>query len=218
MIPTFYVEPGNEDFAPRVSRKGDAGADIKAFVKYEEGGISFSRLWQPFYWQYRSEWKNHSKLYLNGEELNENNIPDYGHYTSCATVQTYLSEISPTGAVLIAPGETVLVDTGFKVILPNTPEDGMVYQYIIVPRSGLAHKHGIVVTNSPGIIDSGYRGWVKVSLTNRSNNFHVFTHGARIAQGICERVVDQSECRITTDEADVTATERGEGGFGSTKV
>jgi dUTP pyrophosphatase len=94
----------------------------------------------------------------------------------------------------------------------------MLCVYKIVPRSGLAHKHGVVVTNSPGIIDAGYQDWVKVSLTNTRDNYHVFTHGSRIAQGLCEVVWDQSGNQATTNENVFSVTGRSTGGFGSTKV
>jgi dUTP pyrophosphatase len=88
--------------------------------------------------------------------------------------------------------------------------------YKIVPRSGLANNHGIKVTNSPGIIDRGYRGWVKVSLTNDGYDYHVFTHGSRIAQGLCELVINQTKRQVVTNESVFDLSQRSANGFGST--
>ena len=110
-----------------------------------------------------------------------------------------------------------------KIILPNLsnlnfPWSSLLPVYKIVPRSGLANKLRIVVTNSPGIIDSGYQDWVRVSLTNNSKSYHVFTHGSRIAQGLCEMVFDQTGNQSTTNESVFNVTGRTTGGFGSTGV
>jgi deoxyuridine 5'-triphosphate nucleotidohydrolase len=216
--PVFYTLPGNEKFAPKVSHPGeDAGADIRVFCPK---GLSFAADLAGF----REECESHvlsiggdlPLIVLNGQQITgtlssifdsiENAVEEHG------------------GAVLLRPyRSTILADTGFKVILPSAKElpsifDGFVAQYKIVPRSGLAHKYRTVVTNSPGIIDAGYRDWVKVSLTNYGYGFHVFTHGARIAQGIAELAIDQSNAVITNNEADLSKTSRGTTGFGGTGV
>jgi dUTP pyrophosphatase len=220
MKPIFYVDPGNEDFAPKVSREGDAGADIKAFIEEKEGVDPYSG-WSDFYYGESNTWKVNPKLLINGKEFDYSVLPPpkkSAVYSTCAKIEEYLRSAHPRGVIMLLPGEKVLVNSGFKVILPPSEREGYVLVYKIVPRSGLCHSSGITVTNSPGIIDSGYRGWVKVSVTNNSNNSHIFTHGSRIAQGLCEEVVDQFGCRVTTDESELTTTERGEGGFGSTQV
>jgi dUTP pyrophosphatase len=213
--PTFYVE--DENFAPEVAHPGDAGADIRAFV---EGGFNRADAIR-FFREFESDALKYGyKLYVNGEQFESELQP------------LFLEKIEQEGgAVFLPPGETVLVNSGFKVILPDiqgmypgTPWAEFVPQYKVVGRSGLCHKHGIVVTNSPGIIDSGYRDWVRVSLTNEigkgslGDNYHVFTHGARIAQGICELAIDQYQSRVTTSKSVFTKTERSLGGFGSTGV
>lgn len=111
--------------------------------------------------------------------------------------------------LVIMPGEFKGVDTGFKFEIP----DDMELQ--VRPRSGLALKHGITVLNSPGTVDSDYRGSVKVILINHSKDpFHIHV-GDRIAQGV---FVENSIARVKFDVVDkfTTITDRGENGFGST--
>jgi dUTP pyrophosphatase len=211
--PTFIVD--DESFAPRPSHPGDAGADIKAFITDgfdEAAAVSFYRDFESYANKYGY------RLYIDGEVFTSESESEF--------IQV-LRECS--GGVFLPPGETVVVNTGFRVILPKLdqlpePWNQFVSQYKIVPRSGLAINHGIVITNSPGIIDSGYRGWVKASITNENgkglfgDNYHVFTHGSRIAQGICELAVNQANSNITTNTAVIDNTSRSEGGFGSTGV
>ncbi|WP_299353834.1 dUTP diphosphatase [uncultured Shimia sp.] len=110
--------------------------------------------------------------------------------------------------VVLAPGERVLVPTGLRVEIP----DGFEIQ--VRPRSGLALKHGITLPNSPGTIDSDYRGPLGIIVMNAgSESFHI-EHGARIAQLVVAPVV-QAGFDLTDDLGD---TERGTGGFGSTGV
>ena len=108
--------------------------------------------------------------------------------------------------ILIHPGETTLVPSGFIIELPQG------FEAQIRPRSGLAVKHGIGILNSPGTIDSDYRGEVKVILTNFSPEPFRVRRGDRIAQ----LVISQFE-RIEWEEAArVNETPRGAGGFGHT--
>ena len=107
----------------------------------------------------------------------------------------------------IGPGERALIPTGLTLALP----DG--YEAQIRPRSGLAIKHGITVLNSPGTIDSDYRGEVKVILINHGKDPFTVERGMRIAQMVVERYthVDWKIVKELDDTGD-----RGEGGFGST--
>jgi len=109
--------------------------------------------------------------------------------------------------VVIAPGERVLVGTGVSIALP----DGFVA--FVVPRSGLAAKHGITIVNTPGTVDAGYRGEIRVILlnTDRSEPYTVQA-GDRIAQLV---VMPVARARFIPVER-LPGTERGEGGFGST--
>ncbi|WFU02177.1 dUTP diphosphatase [Rhizobium sp. CB3171] len=113
------------------------------------------------------------------------------------------------GATLtIAPGKRALVPTGFIFEIP----DGFEAQ--IRPRSGLAFKHGITCLNTPGTIDSDYRGEVKVLLINLGDEPFDITRGMRIAQMVIAPVTQTRVAEI----ANVSETTRGAGGFGSTGV
>ena len=99
-----------------------------------------------------------------------------------------------------------MIPTGLFVELPEG------YEMQIRPRSGLAAKHGITVLNSPGTIDADYRGEIKVILVNLSNEPFTIEAGERIAQMIVARY-EQIEWQLTDE---LSSTERGAGGFGST--
>ena len=108
--------------------------------------------------------------------------------------------------ITLAPMERKLIPTGLFLELERGTEAQ------IRPRSGLAYKHGITVLNSPGTIDSDYRGELKVLLINLSNEAFVINNGERIAQ----MVIAKHE-RVSFEEVDTLSdTARGEGGFGST--
>ena len=115
------------------------------------------------------------------------------------------ADLKASEAGSIAPGARSLVPTGISIALP----DGFVG--LVHPRSGLAVKHGITVLNTPGTIDSGYRGEVKVILLNTSDEEFVFERGERIAQLVIQRYEKAEFVEVTQ----LPQTERGEGGFGS---
>jgi len=108
--------------------------------------------------------------------------------------------------LVILPGETALVPTGFIIEVPAG------YEAQVRPRSGLALKHGIGVLNSPGTIDSDYRGEVRVILTNFSKVPFTVRRGERIAQLVIAPV--SRALWVETDAAGTTT--RGDGGFGHT--
>jgi dUTP pyrophosphatase len=108
--------------------------------------------------------------------------------------------------VALAPGERWPVATGLCVAIPPG------YEIQVRPRSGLALKHGISVPNTPGTIDSDYRGELKVILINHGGEAYTVRRGDRIAQLVVSPVVRATWLKV--DELD--ATQRGEGGFGST--
>ena len=115
-----------------------------------------------------------------------------------------LRNAGPT--VTLGPGERRLVPTGLTIALPV----GMEAQ--VRPRSGLAIRRGIGLINSPGTIDSDYRGEIGIPLINHDQGPQEIEHGERIAQLVLARVV-----RIEWRESDaLPASERGTGGFGST--
>ncbi len=108
--------------------------------------------------------------------------------------------------VVLAPGQRASVPTGIAVEIPPGQAG------LVLPRSGLAARHGISVVNAPGLIDSGYRGEVRVLLlnTDREQPFELAA-GDRIAQLVLVRV----ELPTPVEVASLTDSERGAGGFGS---
>jgi dUTP pyrophosphatase len=113
-----------------------------------------------------------------------------------------------TEPMTLAPGARALVPTGFIFEIPHG------FEMQVRPRSGLAFKHGITCLNTPGTIDSDYRGEVKVLLINLGEADFVIERGMRVAQLVVAPVV---QARVA--EADTTSqTARGAGGFGSTGV
>ena len=110
--------------------------------------------------------------------------------------------------VLLNPGEIKLIPTGFAVSVP------LGYEAQIRPRSGLALKHGIGLVNSPGTIDSDYRGEVGIIMTNWGSESFPIRRGDRIAQMIISRVYKADF--VVTDNLDETS--RGQGGFGHTGI
>jgi deoxyuridine 5''-triphosphate nucleotidohydrolase (dut) len=109
--------------------------------------------------------------------------------------------------VVLGPGERATVPTGLSIALPNG------YVGFVVPRSGLAMKHGITIVNSPGTVDAGYRGEIRVTLLNTdAREPYSITAGDRIAQLI---VMEVPRVRFVEVER-LPGSERGENGFGST--
>ncbi len=107
---------------------------------------------------------------------------------------------------VIKSGAFSLVPTNLRVEIPQG------YEIQVRPRSGLAAKHGIGILNSPGTIDSDYRGEIKIILFNFSNRDFTIKRGERIAQLVLSKVI-QAEPVLTNE---LSETERGEGGFGHT--
>jgi len=119
------------------------------------------------------------------------------------------ADLLSTVDVTLAPGERAVIPTGVSIALP----DGLVG--FVMPRSGLAAKHGIGLVNSPGTIDAGYRGEISVVMINSDpvDSFTVAV-GDRIAQLVIQPVVRARFVAVT----ELPGTERGVGGFGSTGV
>lgn len=109
-------------------------------------------------------------------------------------------------SVLLQPLERVLIPTGLYIELP------VGHEAQIRPRSGLAFKHGLTVLNSPGTVDSDYRGEIKVLLVNLSNTAVEINPGERIAQ----MIVARHERVEWSPVEELATTERGAGGYGST--
>jgi dUTP pyrophosphatase len=110
--------------------------------------------------------------------------------------------------LILKSGERTLIPTGLQMSIP------VGFEAQIRPRSGLAIRNGITMLNSPGTIDSDYRGEVKVIAINHGDEDFIIQHGDRIAQMVIAPVV-----QFNVEEVDkLDSTERGEGGFGSTGV
>jgi len=110
------------------------------------------------------------------------------------------------GEVTLAPMQRALIPTGIALSIPKG------YEGQVRPRSGLALRHGITLLNSPGTIDSDYRGEVKVILVNLGSEDFLLRRGERIAQ----LVIAEVERAEFTEETDLDGTGRGAGGFGHT--
>ena len=128
---------------------------------------------------------------------------DLPHY---ATVGSAGMDVVSAETMTIAPGARHAVATGLSLAIPQG------YEIQVRPRSGLALKHGITVPNTPGTIDSDYRGELKVILINHSRESFSIARGDRVAQLVLAPVVQAAWKEV--DELE--ATKRGEGGFGST--
>ena len=132
-------------------------------------------------------------------------LPEYAlDGDACADIKAYL----PHGPIELKPGEIKLIKSGIKVAIPD------MYEIQIRPRSGLALKHGVTVLNSPGTIDSSYRGDVGVILVNLGTEPFLISDGDRIAQ-----ISIHKTNYIRWINVDVLSnTDRGDGSFGHTGV
>ncbi len=109
---------------------------------------------------------------------------------------------------VLKPGKVKLISTGIKIMIPEG------YEGQIRPRSGLALKHSITVLNTPGTIDSDYRGIVKVILVNLGEEEFVIRRGDRIAQLVIQKIFFPNFVIVET----LDKTKRGEGGFGHSGI
>jgi dUTP pyrophosphatase len=198
--PSVYAEDSN--FIPRPAHPGeDAGSDLKAFVPLDEFEVSKIVI------EVINAFQNNraDKICIDGKQVEPDSISSEAIASS-------------GGCVSLLPGETKLINAGFKIALPDVEE---IYPFLpvykIVSRSGLSCKHKVSVTNRPGIVDKGYRDWIRVSLENTGSAAHIFTHGSRIAQGLYEIVIDQGAWSVEEIKVgELPDSKRGEGGFGST--
>lgn len=131
-------------------------------------------------------------------------LPSYeSEYAAGMDIRAALDE-----PVELEPGSRKLIPTGLKMALPKG------YEAQIRPRSGLAYRNGITMLNTPGTIDADYRGEVKVLAVNLGDDSFTIEHGDRVAQMVIAPVT-QAEVKEVDD---LSETERGDGGFGSTGV
>lgn len=135
-------------------------------------------------------------------------LPLPSYQTEGAAGFDFYAALAPNETVTIAAGEWKLIPTGLKFAIPT----GMEMQ--VRPRSGLAAKCGVTLLNTPGTIDSDYRGEVKIIMINLSQKDFVVERGMRIAQGILSSYI-RAEFLVSEE---LSETERGSGGFGHTGV
>ncbi|GAA5110532.1 dUTP diphosphatase [Bartonella jaculi] len=138
------------------------------------------------------------------------------HYATAGSAGLDLrAALAQEETVVLSPGQRALIPTGLVFhLLPG-------FEAQIRPRSGLALKHGITCLNTPGTIDSDYRGEVKVLLINLGQEDFSITRGMRIAQTVIAPVIQVNVCEIASDQKDSGQTpngteQRGARGFGST--
>jgi dUTP pyrophosphatase len=133
--------------------------------------------------------------------LTADRVPSYAHPGDAG------ADLHAAESVVLAPGERATVGTGVAIALP----DG--YVAFVVPRSGLAFRHGITIVNAPGTVDAGYRGEILVNLLNTDTAATVRLHrGDRIAQLVLQRVGQGRWHEVDL----LPGSHRGEGGHGST--
>jgi dUTP pyrophosphatase len=117
------------------------------------------------------------------------------------------ADLVTTVDLTLAPGERAMVPTGIAIALPEG------YVALVHPRSGLAAKHGLSIVNTPGTVDAGYRGEIKVMLINHDPREPIeLRRGDRVAQLVIQRV----ERARFTEVGELPASVRGDGGYGST--
>ncbi len=143
-------------------------------------------------------------LYKKFDASKEAFVPEY---KTSGSAGADLRSSSPE-IISISPGERKLIPTNLILELPQG------YEAQVRPRSGLALNHGVTVLNTPGTIDSDYRGEVKVLLINHGQNAFEINHGDRIAQLI---IAKHEQPEFIADE-NLSETQRAEGGYGSTGI
>ena len=136
--------------------------------------------------------------------VNKSNHP-LPHYGTEASAGVDL-RANISGSITLKPLERTLIKTGLFIELP------IGYEAQVRPRSGLAYKHGLTVLNTPGTIDADYRGEIGVILVNLSNENFTVENGERVAQMVIAKH-EQAEWNLVEE---LSNTERGAGGFGST--
>lgn len=128
-------------------------------------------------------------------------LPSYAHPGDAG------ADLVTTEDLTLKPGERAVVPTGISIALPEG------YAAFVHPRSGLAARHGLSIVNTPGTVDAGYRGEIKVALINHDlTEPVVLSRGDRIAQLVIQRV----EHAVFVDVDDLPDSARGAGGYGST--
>lgn len=137
----------------------------------------------------------------------KNDLPDY----ATAGAAGFDLKANLDSPITLKPLERQLIPTGLFMEVPAG------FEAQVRPRSGLAAKRGLTVLNSPGTVDSDYRGEVKVILINLSSEEQIIEHGERIAQMVVAKYEKVKHVSVDSVE-ELEATDRGAGGFGSTGI
>lgn len=127
--------------------------------------------------------------------------PEYAHPGDAG------ADLSAAEAVELGPGERATVGTGVSIALPNG------YVGFVVPRSGLAARHGITIVNSPGTVDAGYRGELRVTILNTDNSE---SYSVAVGDRIAQLIVMPVSRATFTPVGSLPGSQRGHSGFGST--
>lgn len=151
---------------------------------------------------------NYDIVKINFNFKNESNNPDPEYATAGSSGFDLRANL--TEPITIKPHSFKIIPTGLYFEIPKN------FEIQIRPRSSLAAKHGVTVLNSPGTIDSDYRGEIGVILINHSNNEFVINNGDRIAQAVVSSVISKNIIKLNKVEKIEINTDRGTGGYGST--
>ena len=218
----FPISPDAVPNLPKVAHVGDAGADIKAYFPKSNTADIFEVLNKLEKEEFNSSVEEFSsRTYINGvlaTSLSITEIEDLQDGRDFAVLSPLQSN---------APfKKSALISSGFKLADLSIASYGQSYSMgsslpalLILSRSGLSNNPNTLLTvpNSPGLVDSQYRGEIKVGLVTHSKNSHIITHGTRIAQMIVLNLFNLAAA-INISEDWNSSTARGEGGFGSTSV
>ncbi len=136
----------------------------------------------------------------------DESLPLPSYETDGAAGADIMASLGPGEKLVLAPGERFLIPTGLVFEIPKG------FEVQVRPRSGLSYKTSLMVLNSPGTIDSDYRGEVKIIMGNLGNKDEIISHGDRVAQLV---VVPVMQANFSATDS-LSETKRGSGGFGST--
>jgi len=204
---------------PKVAHVGDAGADIKAYFPKSDTADIFEVLNRIKKEEFHSSIE--TATYINGtlaSSLSLTELEDLQDGREFAVLSPLHSNASFKKSTLISSGFK-LSNLSIDAYHPGYSISSKLPAILILPRSGLSNNPNTLLTvaNSPGLVDSQYRGEIKVGLVTHSSNTQIITHGTRIAQMICVNLQNLSAA-IHISEDWNSSTSRGEGGFGSTSV
>ena len=143
--------------------------------------------------------------------LNKSNNTDPDYFHEGDSGFDFRANLNQEESITIKPGSRKLIPTGLYFEVPRG------YELQVRPRSGLALKNGITVLNTPGTVDSNYRGEVKIILINLGEKDFVITNGDRVAQGVISPVLDKVWGKLNK-VGTLNASNREKGGFGSTGI